>query len=541
MKRLFASFDIDYDQWLALTKTALRVDLRSSNFMRSRRTVQSSAATVLISQLIFYTLLGGAIAGLVWFSKDLFLSGTAMLTYVMFMVGTAALLDHNAAIVSPEDHGILGFRPITSRTYFASRLANVLVYTTIVTTLFAYLPIVAYFLRWGAAVGFASIAAVYGASIGVALTMVVMYASLLRVIGPARLKRALSYVQLLLSFIIYGGYFGLSRLVSSSAIAGFTLPKAPAMFLLPPTWFASYLEIAAGRASSLEFIAAAGSVVALIALALTLGGRLSLDYAERLGAIASSTKTVTSTRPVRRRRAWLFTTGEARAVSLLIRSQFKNDMKFRMGVLAIAPLTIIYLFMGISERGTIGDPFVLDRTAQGLRMVTLAMLMFPTMLKMNLSRSDAFRASWIFFACPIDRTLMVRAAKNVLVVGFLLPYLVMVGVVLSFYTTSIPHLIVHLIVVALISHLALQGISFFDPELPFSKPMQKGRASTRIFMVMVVIGFGAVVMPLAAPLVYRSVVATTVVIATLIFLSILLERLTRLRIEAQAAELEFQG
>ena len=50
-------------------------------------------------------------------------------------------------------------------------------------------------------------------------------------------------------------------------------------------------------------------------------------------------------------------------------------------------------------------------------MVTLAMLMFPTMLKMNLSRSDAFRASWIFFSCPIDRTRMVRAAKNVLVVG----------------------------------------------------------------------------------------------------------------------------
>ena len=67
------------------------------------------------------------------------------------------------------------------------------------------------------------------------------------------------------------------------------------------------------------------------------------------------------------------------------------------------------------------------------------------MLKMNLGRSDAFRASWIFFACPIDRTLMVRAAKNVLVVGFLLPYMLMVGVVLSFYTTNVVHLIVHLL------------------------------------------------------------------------------------------------
>ena len=540
MKRLFAVFDIDFDQWLALTKTALRVDLRSSNFMRSPRTAQTSAAGVIVSQLLFYTLLGAAISALVWNSADLFLSGTAMLTYVMFMVGTAALLDHNAAIVSPEDHGILGFRPITSRTYFASRLANVLVYTTVVTTLFGYLPIVSYFLRWGAAVGFAAIAAVYGASIGVALTMVVMYATLLRAIGPARLKRALSYVQLLLGFVVYGGYFVLFRLMSETAIAGYTLPKTPATMLMPPTWFASYLEIAAGRASTLELIAAAGSVAALIGLALTLGGRLSLDYAERLSAIAVSTRTAPA-KPSRSGRGWLFTNGEARAVSLLIRSQFKNDMKFRMGVLAIAPLTILYLIMGISERGTIGDPFIPDKAAQGLRMVTLAMLMFPAMLKMNLGRSDAFRASWIFFACPIDRTLMVRAAKNVLVVGFLLPYLLMVGVVLSFYTTNVAHLIVHLTVVALLSHLALQGISFLDPELPFSKPMQKGRASTRIFMLMMVIGIGAVVLPLAAPLVYKSVVATTLVIATLLGLSFMLERMTRLRIEAQAEQLEFQG
>ncbi len=73
----------------------------------------------------------------------------------MFMVATAALLDHNSAIASPDDHAILGFRPVTSRTYFAARARNVLVYTTAMTAVFSYIPIVTFFVRHGAAVGMA--------------------------------------------------------------------------------------------------------------------------------------------------------------------------------------------------------------------------------------------------------------------------------------------------------------------------------------------------------------------------------------------------
>jgi hypothetical protein len=540
MRRLFAALDVDYDQWLALTKTALRVDLRASAFMRAQTGPQTRAAAAIIGQLAFYTIMGGFVAVFVWFSRDLFLSATSMLTYIMFMVGTAALLDHNAAITSPDDHAILGFRPVTSRTYFAARLANVLVYTTVLTTLFAYLPVASYFIRWGAGIGLASLVAVYAASTAVALTMVVAYASLLRLIGPARIRRVLSYVQFIFSFFVYGGYFVLMRLVSESALAGFTLDKTIWMLLLPPAWFASYLEIAAGRVSLMELIPAAVSIGALVMLGVALGGRLSLDYAERLAALATGARAA-STRPARARRAWWFTTGEARAVALLIRSQFANDMKFRMGVLAILPLTVIYLLMGISDEGTVGDPFVQGRSAQALQMVTLAMLMFPTMLKMNLGRSDAFRASWIFFACPMDRTRMVRAAKNVLVAVFLLPYLLVVGVVLVFLTTNVWHLAVHLLVVGLMSHLVLQVVTFIEPELPFSKPLQKGRSSTRVFMLMAVIAVGAIVLPILAPLIYGNAWAIAATFTALIGASVLIERFTRLRVEAQAERLEFEG
>lgn len=542
MKSIFAAFDVDFDQWWALTRAALKVDWRASSFMRSARLgAQARAAGSLVYQIAFYLLMGGAMASLVFIVHDLFLSALIVIGYVMFMVGTAALLDHNAAIVSPDDYGILAYRPVTSRTYFAARLANVLVYTFVLATLFGVLPMGAMFARGGIATGGAMVAAVYGSASLVALAMVAMYASLLRWIGPSRLKRALSYVQLSLSFLVYGGYFIIPRVIAKKAIAGVAFTKTIWILCLPPAWFASYLDIAGGRTTAMELVPAAASIVVFGLLASLLAGRLSLDYAERLGAITTTARTPAPATRTGARAGWLFTAGEARAVALLIRGQFKNDMRFRMGVLAIVPLTLIYLFMGISNQGTVGDAFVLDKSAEGLRLVTLAMLMFPTMLKLQVGRSDNFRASWIFFACPIDRTRMVRATRSVLVLGFLLPYICIVGLVLSFYTISVSHLIVHLVVVGLISNLILQVVTFLDPELPFSKPTQRGRSSGRVFSVMAVVGIGIFVIPLLAPVVYRSASGIALVIVTLGGMSVLIERLTRLRIEAQASRLEFEG
>jgi hypothetical protein len=136
---------------------------------------------------------------------------------------------------------------------------------------------------------------------------------------------------------------------------------------------------------------------------------------------------------------------------------------------------------------------------------------------------------------------MVRATKNVLVLGFLLPYIVVVGIVLSFYTVSVPHLLVHLTVVGLISHLVLQVVTFLDPELPFAKPLQKGRSSGRVFSLMVVISVGVFLLPIAAPVIYRTVTGIAILMLTLVGSSVLVERLTRLRVEAQASRLEFEG
>ncbi len=209
-------------------------------------------------------------------------------------------------------------------------------------------------------------------------------------------------------------------------------------------------------------------------------GRLSLDYAERLGGLIAASEPFRATSATRRRGVW-FVRDEARAVSLLIRAQFKHDQKFRLGVLGIVPLTIFYLYLGIRQ-GAILDPFEAQPDMAQDAIVYLAVLLFPTVIHACLTRSDAYRASWIFHTCPADTARLVLSTKWFVMVSFVLPYLGLMAAIFLYRFRNPVHVIVHVLVLGLLSHLFLQMTVFIDPNLPFSKPMQKGERSVVMFM-----------------------------------------------------------
>src|SRR5204863_4378241 len=136
----------------------------------------------------------------------------------------------------------------------------VLIYTTALTSIAAWLPIVSLFLRYGTTVGLAGIAAFYACSLCTALAILMGYAWMLRVIGPDAVKRALSYAQLVMSFAVYGGYFVMTRAVARSVTTTLTLEKTPWILLYPATWFGSYLELATGHFGLTEILPALASV-----------------------------------------------------------------------------------------------------------------------------------------------------------------------------------------------------------------------------------------------------------------------------------------
>ena len=536
MKRWFARLGIDYVQWKTLTRTALKLDVRGAPSLQSRR--RGSAGRSIFFQIALYSIMGTFIAVLLAPVQDLYLAALLLVAYVMFMVGTAALLDYNATIVSPEDYGILGYRPVSSRTYFAARLTNVLIYTSAMILLFAWVPILVLSIKHGVGIGVAAMAAVCGGGTATALAMVAVYAWILRALGPRRIKMALTYLQLATSTLVYGGYFFITRVFTSSSRSVWELHRGPWLIVCPPAWFASYVDLASGSGSRREFALAAFSVVLLGALGVALLGRLSMGYAERLGA-AMTAGDRKRARPSKRS-GWLFRGGESRAVALLVWGQFRNDTKFQMGVLAILPMTIIYMIMGLRQ-GEAATPGAVRDIGRTMPLVSLAMLLFPSMLKSSLVRSDAYKASWVFFASPSDRARLLRSSQNVLVVTFLLPYILLTGLAMMWFYHQVRAVVVHLVVIGLLSHLLLQFATLFEPDLPFSKPVDKGLSSARIFALTMLAGVAATVLAFVTPSIYARPPAVLLTCGLLLGGTILLDRWMRLRVEREAAALEFLG
>ena len=540
MRRLFAAVGVDFEQWKALTVVALKLDFRGSALTQRQGEHESRVVISLIFQAIFYTLFGGIIAYLVWASRDLWLAGTIASTYIAFLIGTAVVLDHHSVISSPVDYAILGFRPVSSRTYFAVKLTNILVYTTALTTVAAWVPVLVTSARHGAGIGGALFLDIYASSTATTLAIALGYATVLRAVGPDAIERVLSYVQMIMGFAVYGGQFLISGVLSRTAPGTWSLPASPLILLYPGTWFGSYLALASGRTSPGAIACAAVSIVAVVVMGSQLGGRLSLQYSEALGAMTVAARArAASAAEKRSRRGFWFTSGEARAVALLVRGQFRHDHRFRMGVLGLLPFTLLYMVLGV-RNGAVADPFTATRNMQAWPL-TMAVLASPTMLRMLLTRSDAFRASWIFFTCPSDRMRIARSSKNVLVAFFLIPYLLVVSAIYAYVVGNVVHVLVHVAFLGLLAHLVLQIALLLDPALPFSRPMQQ----TRVTGFFLAFTFATILVSLFIQFysarIYSDITWTIAAVAIIVLIGLVIDLLTRARVSRQAQLLEFEG
>jgi hypothetical protein len=521
---LFDLAGVDYRQWKAVSRTLLRTDFRvplaHSGESYSLRTVRG-----LLLMAAVHGLIGLASAFVVIVNSDPVLTGTIVLSYLTFVLASALLTQHGATMLSATDYLILGPRPVSSRTFLAIRLTNILFYSVLTTTFVAIPPIVAFTVAHGPSLtrGIAAAGAIYAWAFALTLGLAAGYGALLRFVDATRLQRALAYMQLVVGMLMYGGVFLSSRYLGG-ALQTARMPDEPWPWAIPPAWFAGYVTIATGGASAATWARAALSVAAIVALLLVLRGPIGLDYAARLAELPV-TRQRRSARPPR---TPLFTNGERRAVALLVLAHFRHDLRVRMGVLGILPLLLFYLILGGDSPAS--DPFVAPPPGT-LDFIALAVLLFPAILTQQFSSSESYQASWIYSVTHADRAQLVIALKNLAVVYFLLPFLLLVAALYIWRSGEGSHALAHTAMLGLVSHVALQGAALLRPNLPFARPPEKMLGTAGLFgwMMFVIIG-GQVLIWLLPRVVYVSWTRIGVVGAALAALTLLLNRAIRWRV-----------
>jgi hypothetical protein len=515
---LFDLFGVDYRQWRAISRTLLRSDFRVP-LGQSGETYSLHTVRGLLIMAAVNSLVGLASAFVVFLNRDAVLSATIVLSYVTFVLAPSVLTQHGASMLSATDYLILGPRPVSSRTFLAIRLTNILFHALLTTTFVAIPPIVAFAIAHGPSVtrGLAAASAIYAWAVALTLALGAGYGALLRVVGAARLQRAVAYMQLGVGLLMYGGVFLSSRLFSG-ALAGATMPAEPWPWAIPPAWYAGYLAIGMGNASTGIWGRAALSMAIIGLLFVVLRGRLGMDYASRLSEIPAAA----SDAPSRSASTPLFTTGERRAVALLVLAHFRHDLRVRMGVLGVLPLLVLYMFLGGDNAAS--DPFVAAPPGSP-DFTALAVLLFPAVLVQQFSSSESYQAAWIYTVTHADRAQLVIALKNLTVGYFLVPFLLLVAVLYVWRSEHVGHALTHTALLGLVSHLALQGSVWLNPQLPFARPPEKatGSAGLIAWMTFIILG-GQLLIWMLPRMIYVSWSRVALIGAFLAGLTVLLNR-----------------
>jgi hypothetical protein len=538
LDRVLAALGVDPIQWRALVVVYLRMDFRGgggATTPRARRRRSNPLAGMAV-----ITMMGSAMfAALAVRLPDILVSATLLTTYGAINAVMVLLVDFTGLVVSPDDYVILGARPISSRTYFASRMGAVLAYIILLSVSLAFFPALCYALWWhlGVAGFIATFAAVILCDVCASVLIVTTYVALLSVIHPQRLRRVFSYLQLGLMMSFYGAYYLAMQGFRDSFLTHISFEDRPWMWANPAAWFGALVRVTAADVPSTAWIAAGTAAALSIACVPLAAGQLSLEYAQRLGettAVAERARKRTGFRVPGFRRA------ESRAIALLIAAQFRFDQKFRMAILGIVPLIFFYLLLGL-QQGALVDPFTGGMRSATGAPVYMAVVFMPMTLQASLQYSDGWRAAWIFFATPASAARLIISAKNFVAVWFLGGYLLVLAGIWSCYYDRIWHAFFHAAIIGLLAHTLLQLAVLLKPALPFASEPRRTERTSKVYAVFFFGSLLAGILPIFLPLVYARPPLLAAIIALLLFVTAGLELTLRLRVNEAIGDLEFRA
>ncbi len=546
---------VDLRQVVILTRYALLSEWRMASTRSFGRRRKMSRAWAYWTILIF--LMIGA------FSVRLFqgnASGEAFVTaeaivmlYASFVIASNIFMSFGSGFLSPDEAQIISLMPVSSDTFFFSRLVVLICYTSVISLLLSVGPFVGleFFLRAGSIAmlsqNIAFVAVMVLSGISTSMSVIVVYGILLRKLGRSKVAKVTGYVQFIGSFLTAGSFVVLSQIRQRIDLHTLTVDQHPWIAAFPAFWSASLATLGSGLTWGIHLPLALASLVLLGILAAASHILLGKHYQAEVEDLTDSSKASAKQRKSDRD-SFLFRVSirlarsdEARAIFQVLRAQFRYDSKFRMQLLASLPLTIIYLVVAIVQGGIV-DPF--GGNIKGILRSNLfymmAMLM-PLISIQAISQSENFKAAWIFFCSPIERAKLLLAVRNAVVVSILLPYMIIFTAVLCYYM-PVFHAIAHAMVLASIAGLIFQGYLMLSPKMPFAqqrRPNRGGFAMAAGIGMLVPISMGLLALMIIYG--YRSQARFWPIFALIITISLLLERAVHARIRNKLEREEYEG
>ena len=532
---------VDRGQLRALFAAGIKLDLRASRSAHGRTKLPP-----LVIALIVYSFMGTLLATALVGQRDPFVYSLFTISAAMFMTGLVVVMEYGTAVVSPDDFQIIAHRPVSSKTYFWAKVGNLFFFVA-ATAGAMTLPAA---VIGGIFVGGPSFTPAYAvAALGSCLAMagfaVLVYAVALRIWNYEKFTSAVTYVHTAATFVLVLGYIFLPRVLGGD-IALLTVERGGWVYAAPPAWFAGAVELASGRGGGQNVVLALMALTATFALGATAASTISLEYSPKLSELAASSgkaeTAVETTRPAAFSRFGLALcrTDAERAGFELMATYMRRDKKLRARILPAFGLPLAAYIAGLLT-GELADPLAASGHGVGLQQILGFYSMFVGFFfASGMVQSDQWKASWIFYAAPLEnREELMTGARKLVIFRFLVPFFVILYALMSFAMPP-SSAAAFVIVVFLLALITFALLSFTSPQLPLSQAMEKTRQARQIGLIAILGTFIGVLIAIQGAM-REGPVAGITVIAALVAATAAAEWLLRRRLRRRLARQEYQG
>ena len=173
---------------------------------------------------------------------------------------------------------------------------------------------------------------------------------------------------------------------------------------------------------------------------------------------------------------------EARVCATLFCAHLRRDADFRLRLLAGLPLSLGLLSLSVLDFLQVAGVAERLDNFMSVGFIHIAAVAVPLTWLDTVSRSESFRAAWIFAATPMDVGKIAFWTANIVAL-LALPFLLLVGAVLFLVSGSGWNALGHAVNLVLVAYVVVIAAVALKPRVPFSAPPTDSREiSSRNFI-----------------------------------------------------------
>ncbi|MBN1651685.1 MAG: hypothetical protein JW857_10165 [Bacteroidales bacterium] len=496
-KRLIQLWGVDYPQFETLLQNKLTLDFRRnpSNFKSSGKKNQT-----LLKQLFIYAFLGGFVGITLFRINDILLNLTIIYAVIMVMLATTLINEFTSVLFDERDNDILLARPISHRTLLLVKLMHIQFYMGYIALALSLFSGIVLAFKFGILISLAYFLGV-GLSAWITLLFTIFfYLSLSKFVSGEKFKDFITYVQIVLAIIIFGGYQLLPRIIDMDSMNQASMAIHWWTYLIPPAWLAGFVgsfSLAEINTDIILLFALAilvpftGAIIIIRFLSKGFGDILGQDTAE--GNQEIEKKSFKEKLSEKMNRLFCVTDMERIGWKLAMKTT-QRDRKFKQSVYPMFGFIPVFVIIMVKPdfNNLLGSLQHLGETSNYLAFIFFGF--FGTISIAQLPYTENPEAAWIYKALPFTKHghISSGAIKAMLYKFFFPIYIILTILALLIWNIQIfPKMLLGGLLTMLV---AILGTILQKMELPFTQAremQQKGGAVLRMFLGMFLMGGAA--------------------------------------------------